>query len=300
MKVGIKAFEIEIPENRQRTGPKIRCVVENESVLELGEKAAKRLLEKESVSGRDIDLILFAGANSPKRWLWSPSAKLQWALNSIGTPAYDVFNGCNSLNVCIGIARDFLTAEIERKRVLIVIADNLSLLGNSKSPEHLPLASFGDSAAAVLIQKDCNQLTILAQSNFTDGSFHDDLWYDTETGRIELDADENRNKLLSIAYKTNYVNQISKAVKKAKLNLQDIHWVCMNQGSPSIIDQVKELMPRKNSVIETYREYGHLGNVDVLVGLEQIQKQNQTKSGQKIVFASSSVGYSWGSMVVEV
>lgn len=301
MKIGIAGFRIGIPEDRIETGGKTKRVLKSGDIIGLAEETGRKLLTELQIDPGTIGLVLFGGAGTPVRWLWSPAAKLQHSLAVQKSLAFDVFNGCNSLHVCLRIAKDHLRLSLTNRRVLILLGDRLSGIGEVGDPKHECLWSFGDSAAALLIERDSESLTLEGQSFTTDGSFHDDLWYDLVEKKTFLDYDPVRNSALLSAYARNYPEQISAATQASGIKLSDLKYIFMNQGSPNIIASTESalgLVP--GAITRTFNEYGHLGSVDVLLGMESLRSAGKICDGDYVALASSAVGYSWGCTVIRV
>lgn len=302
MNIGIRAFNIQIPEHFYSTENIKKMFFKDKTIVDAAFIAGKNVLESLSLDPSTIDLVLFGGFASSERLLWTPSAKLQYLLGISNAFAYDVFNGCNSLQVCLQIAYQFLTTQIEKRRVLIFIGDKLSLIGDHRNVDHKSLWSFGDAASALLVEKNCSKLTLLSQFFITDGQFFDDLWFNTKDETTYLDNNPERNEALALAYEKNYILQIHEVIKKANLLIDDIRAICMNQGSPRTIEKIEKAMNLSpEMIIKTYDQYGHLGSTDVLIGLEKILNNKfSAKTGDHVVLASSSLGSSWGCTVVKI
>jgi len=304
MDIGITTFDIQIPSGRKLIENHKKIFIETGSLFDLVKSAGINVLKKSTVSPNEIDLIIFAGSGSSQKWLWSPSAKLQFDLDLNNAQAFDVFNGCNSLQISIQIAKQFLLANRNKNHVLILIGDELSKIGDINNQEHEPLWSFGDSAAAILVQKNASTLKVVSQSFFTDGSFYDDLWFDPKRETTFLDNDQIRNKNLSLAYEKNYPKQILAAMNDAGIQKKDLATVCMNQGSPKIIDKTEDALGlKRGTILRTFNEYGHLGSADVLLALKYFLTTPYPKNrlqNKYIALASSSVGYSWGCTILKL
>ncbi len=274
------------------------------TIFDLTLMAGEKVLEESKVAKDKIGLVLFGGAGSYRKWLWSPSAYLQFSLGLENAYAYDIFNGCNSLQVCIQVGKQHLQTNPSEKYVLILIADEMSHVGDLQNSEHSPVWAFGDSSSAVLLQSNAESMTIEAQSFMTDGSFYNDIWYDPKASSTYLDQDKNKNAMLVSAYEKNYPLQIQKALKLAGITIGQLKAICMNQGSPLTIDKTEVALGLKSGTIfRSFQQCGHVGSTDVLIALKELlcgAQRNKINSGDYIALASSSVGYSWGCTVIKV
>ena len=302
-KVGIKGFDVQTASGNCLVSGHRKIFLKDETLIDLVARAGRNVINELSVEGSDIGLVIFGGAGSLDKWLWSPSAKLQYLLGLTSAFAFDVFNGCNSLQVCLKLAWESLSASSNYKYVLILIGDELSKVGTVDNPEHSPLWSFGDSACAAIIERDPKNMELISQSFVTDGKFFDDIWVESKSGITYLDVNDSNNFDLIKAYEKNYPEQIKNGLKLASLHEKDLIAVCMNQGSPRVIEKTEAALNLKpGTVIRTFEQFGHLGSTDVLLGLKHLleDESRQVGKGSVVALASSSVGYSWGCSIIKV
>jgi 3-oxoacyl-[acyl-carrier-protein] synthase III len=97
---------------------------------------------------------------------------------------------------------------------------------------------------------------------------------------------------------TNYSKVLENAAAQAAINLSDIKYIFINQGSPKIIDSVeKNLLMPHDTIFRTFQQYVHAGNADVLIGLEA--NMANLKQGDIVALVMSGIGYSWSCSLLQ-
>jgi 3-oxoacyl-[acyl-carrier-protein] synthase-3 len=127
-----------------------RIAAPGETALDIGERAANRLLEQVGERG-DIDVLIFV-SQSPDYLLPSSACILQHRLGlSDRVAAFDVGLGCSGFNYSLWLARSLVLAG-QAGRVLIVCAETYSRYCGPDDISTVTL--FGDGASAAILQAD--------------------------------------------------------------------------------------------------------------------------------------------------
>jgi len=150
-----------------------RIAAQGETALDIGERAANRLLAQ--VGGRDDIDGLIVVSQSPDYLLPSSACILQHRLGlSDRVAAFDVGLGCSGFNYALWLARSLVLAG-QADRVLLVCAETYSRYCGPHDIATVTL--FGDGAAAALLQADpTGTIATIGDSILgTDGSGAEDL-----------------------------------------------------------------------------------------------------------------------------
>ena len=134
-----------------RTGVRERRVVrEDETLVDLAERAARGALDAAGVAASSLDAIVVATTSAP--YLFPSLACLVHArLGLAAQPAFDVAAACAGFPYALTVADQAIRAG-DHRRVLVVGADCLSAYCEPVDRVTTPL--FGDGAGAVILQAE--------------------------------------------------------------------------------------------------------------------------------------------------
>src|SRR5918994_3789060 len=183
----------------ERTGIRERRIAaEDEALTDIALPAARAALEDAKVTGRDIDLLIWATV-TPDMMFPTSSALLADTLDMPDAAAYDLLAGCTGFMYALAQAYGMLASGLAR-RALVVGGDVLSKILDWSDRSTLVL--FGDGAGAVVLEP-------VAKGGFlgfelgADGGGGDSLWLPGSGSRKFDDADRlvkmNRREVFKFA-----------------------------------------------------------------------------------------------------
>lgn len=299
----------------QKVGIEVRHIAgTNETASDLAFKAAKELIEKNSIDKNSIDFLLFC-TQSPDFILPTSACLLQKRLelpNTCGALDYNL--GCSGAIYGLGLASSLIDSG-NAKNVLLITAETYSKYLHTSDKSNRSI--FGDGAAACLISK--SGFAEIGRFIWgTDGSGYDKLIIKTgasrepvKTGKEIEDADghiwrddylymngsgvfnftlEIVPKLINDVMITNEINsydEISLFVlhQANKFMLQTIRKLCQIPKDKFFID----LIDKGNTVSST-----------CLIALKDAINKGLLKEGDKCLMAGFGVGLSYSGCILKI
>lgn len=268
------------------------------STLSLGIKAARKVLEKSNLTGKDIDVIIFT-SQFPEYTCPSQALILHNAIK--GKENDEVFVMDMNVNSA-GMLRAFESASrylLQKKsfnRALIVGADYLTVHCNEDDENSFPI--LGDCGCAVIIEKTEEQ-GFIDNISYTNSDNYDAIIY-PQCGSSYL-ADNNiedrDKKLLISRYNFNQIAEvvtksIKEILKRNNLEMDDISAFCVSQGSIrnryKIIEAL-DMNPEK--YIHVSDKYGVTGVSSTFMALYEGVKIGKVKRGDYIILCSFTHGF---------
>ena len=297
----------------QKTGIRQRHIArQDDTALDLGEKAALNLFNQYGIKATDIDFILFC-TQSPDYKLPTSACILQTRLGiPMSAGALDFNLGCSGFVYGLSLAKGLILSQAARK-VLLVTAETYSkyLAPNDRSVRTI----FGDGAAAVLV--DQATAPMIGDFSFgTDGRGFDklilkyggarypDLQPDIENPEKErgdgeekslyMDGVEIFNFTLDIVPRT-----IEDVLEKNKLTLSEIDLFVFHQANAYMLKNIRNFnsLPKEKFIIDL-EDTGNTVSSTIPIALMRAYEKEMLKSGMKIMVMGFGVGLSWGATIL--
>ena len=157
---------------RERTGIEQRHIAgDNETTVDLAEKASRLAIESAGIDPAEIDLIVFA-TSTPDKIFPSSACILQARLDIHGCPAFDIQAVCTGFVYALAVADKFIKTG-SAKKVLVVGAEIFSRILNWE--DRATCVLFGDGAGAVILEAS-EETGILSTHIHADGKYENLLW----------------------------------------------------------------------------------------------------------------------------
>lgn len=316
--MGIADFAIRIPtgeldlvELSRRSGltaERIRTVVPSgrlstltpdQEIWDLGRDAARTLLERTEVAPHEVDLVLYAGGADWGRPFWSPAAKIA---HEVGVPhafCSELSNFCNAGMAAIAMADDLVRLGRHRN-ALVVVADPLSRLVDH-SGDLLELFNFADAAAAVLLTADeRSRYRVLGSAMRTDPQWVD-YYYGTGAGGEVTIQRAGKRDGLGQAFTDNFTTLTRRVLHDVGRAVMDVDWVLVTHGNQDLHrDYLKALGVAEDRSVFNYDRDGHLGGVDPLLALQDLEDTGRARPDDLILVATAGSGFTWGITALQV
>ena len=274
-----------------KTGISSRHIAaDNESALDLAEKASRILLDKEGIDKGTIDFLLLCTQSSEYR-LPSTSCLLHERLGlpkTAGALSFD--HGCSGFIYGLSIAKGLIVGGMA-KNVLLVTAEAYTkfIAPEDKSTRTI----FGDGAAATLID-EATANKIGAFSFGTDGSGAEKLI--VRDGKLFMDGPDIFNFTLDVVPKT-----MEDVLAKNNLAHSDIDLYVFHQANKFMLDTIRKVngLPR-NKFYVNLETTGNTVSSTIPIALKQLDDAGRLKTGMKVMLMGFGVGLSWGATVLEI
>lgn len=303
-----------MPDVVKRMGVDTRFIARpDETALDLGERAARLLLERTGDPGR-IGALIFC-TQTPDH-LMPPNACLLQARLGLPTSvmAFDLTLACSGYVYGLALA-DSLIASAAYESVLLVTGDTYSRL---ISPEdRATVALFGDGAAATLLCHDTRDGLgpfVLG----TDGSRGQSFIVPaggarqarTEgTALVTEDRSGNRRSLEHIymdgqailAFVKRVVpRNILDVLERAGCAPTEVDLVVLHQASQMTSEYLQQALPfPKDRYFGNLAGIGNTVSSSIPICLRDAERAGRLRRGQRVLLAGFGVGLSWGACLVE-
>ncbi|MEG0283594.1 MAG: beta-ketoacyl-ACP synthase III [Erysipelotrichales bacterium] len=277
----------------------------NKNTSFLAYKAAKDAIENSEIDKNEIDLIIVATFSADYS---TPSCanqvKAQLELNR-DIPVFDINAACSGFVYGLNIVQAFIKAEMYLT-VLLVGAENISkhLDFNDRASSIL----FGDGAGACLFrggetgiidsiiysQDDVNEAILVSNGVNIDTPFtKGDIEFNS---RLKMKGQE----VFKFATKA-CLKVIKEILEKNELSLEDIDYIVPHQANQRIIDYVQKVLGIENNKIITNLAYvGNTSAASIPLVLDELNKADKLKKGNKILFVAFGSGLSYGAALLEI
>lgn len=284
---------------------------ENETAVDLAEKAARNLFSEYNIKPSDIDFLLLC-TQSPDYFLPSSACILQ---DKLGLPtsagALDFNLGCSGCIYGMGLAKGLVDSGMA-KNVLLITSETYSKYIH---PEDISNRSiFGDGAAACLISD--TGITKIGEFVFgTDGKGYDNLIVKTgaskfkdKTGNKTFDEENhvlrddflymNGGKIFNFTLDSVPV-LVKNTLVKNKLDFDAIGLFLFHQANKFMLSTLRKVcgIPKDKFYINM-EQIGNTVSSTILIALKDCLEEGIIHPTEKILIAGFGVGLSWGATIL--
>lgn len=298
---------------RDKIGVSQRYVLgPGETGLSLANSATANLFDKCSLKAANVDLLVFVTQN-PDRRIPNNAAQLAARIEVPTTCAsFDISLGCSGFVYGLSIVESFLAAQ-EMENAILVTCDPYSRI--IAAEDKATNAVFGDAAAACWISRGGGKCRLMGMDFGTDGDGGD---------AIRIDAGGAASPLVSVDLTKgvafherselclhmdgrdvfNFVNtRIPKSIESslisAKMNLEEIDWFALHQGSAYMLKTLARRVniPDEKLLINIDR-YGNTVSSTIPLLLEALMDEKDL-TGNHVLISGFGVGLSWATGILE-
>lgn len=272
-----------------RTGISQRHIVsEGENVATLGANAAIKAMEMANCTLDDIDLILVATCSDDDR-LPNCACKIQKILGKCDVPAFDINSACTGFLTALTMADAYFNSGMY-KRILIIGTETLSRIVDYTDRGTCIL--FGDGAGACVVEGVESENRMIS-SLFADGEKGDALICKSD-GKVIMDGQG------VYKFATRCVpSAINKTLEKANLAADNIDLFVLHQANKRIIDSIARTL--KCDITKFPMNISNVGNMSsasIPVLLDEINRKQYIKKGDKIVLSGFGAGLTYGACIL--
>lgn len=282
---------------RTRTGIQTRQVLTDETLLELGTKAAELALESAGLEAGDVDYILCSTVQGD-----TVTPSLACGLQKqIGAecPAVDINGACAGFIYALDLADAYLKAD-KAERMLIVCAEGMSRLVDWTDRSTCVL--FGDGAGAVVVDggeglfrahltSDGNAVPLNLYPNPGNSPFAVDPKPMTS---LYMDGPEIYR--FAVSHST---ADLKAVVEAAGLALDEIDHYLLHQANKRIVDAVRARLkqPEEKFPANVYRR-GNCSSASIPILLDEINRAGELHRGDLLALSAFGAGLTTGACVL--
>jgi 3-oxoacyl-[acyl-carrier-protein] synthase-3 len=301
-----------------KTGVAVRGVAgANETALDLGVAAGKRLFESGVCAPEEIDFLLFC-TQSPDYFTPTSACVMQDRLRlKTSCGAIDFNQGCSGYVYGLALAKSLIEAETA-SNVLLVTADTYTKFINRRDRSIRTL--FGDGAAATLVTSVEAESELIGPLVLgTDGRGANEIIVPagglrcrpTADTAIEREDDAgnwrsaenlymNGADVFSFALRT-VPPAIDQLLAKSGLTMDQVDFFVLHQANKFILERLRGKMkiPAEKFWIDM-ENCGNTVSSTIPIALESAIEQKRINPGDRVALVGFGVGYSWGAAMVRI
>ncbi len=312
-----KELAIEFPEwTAEKIGEKIgistrHIAAADETALDMAVKASEMILTVEKKAETDFILLC---TQSPDYFLPTSACIMQERLGlrtNIG--ALDFNLGCSGFIYGLALSKGLIASGVA-SCILLVMSETYSKHIHKTDKSNRSI--FGDAAAAMLIEKNDHEY-IGEFVMGTDGRGKDNLIVYNGGLRSKTAHDKTTLKQSDDTINPNYLymngpeifnftiknvpSLVAETLSLNKLSLDSIDFVIFHQANKYILEYLRKKI--KIPEEKFFLDMEHTGNTvsaTIPIALSSATSKGIIKPGDKVLLTGFGVGYSWGSVVIEV
>ena len=280
--------------------------VENQTASDLAYVAAQKLLDNQKVNPADIGILIFISAHHD----YIAPATAFVLQKRLGIPAdsivFDVNLGCSGFVYGLQLGASLLKNSNANK-ALILLGDSSSRMVSPKDTSRL---LFGDSGAALLIEKTSNEKDVMSFGLKSDGNRFNEIYVpaggfrhmnlphelrEEEDGRERSYYHSHMNGTNVFVFSVTDVPKLVRDFMKDKnLTSDDVDMLFMHQPNLFIIKNLlKKLKFPEEKAPLTIDKYGNTSAVSIPITL--CDYYGEKKDGVKnMLLLGFGIGLSWG------
>lgn len=266
-----------------------------------------------------IDLILCVGEEYKEYPLTTSGIYVQEKIGAHRAWAIDVQQRCNSTVAALRLAKAMIRSEPDIRSVLIVGGyRNGDLIDYRDNPASF-MFNLGAGAGAFLVEGGLEKNLLLGNHIVTDGSLSRDtgVRYGGTVQPIEYLPDEVLDELrregnrsltvfdpphmksrLEEVSMPNWLTCLDRALEQSGATRADIGYLNLLHFKRSMYHHMLQTLELSESQSTYLEAYGHLGQVDQMLSLDEGLKRGRVKEGELMVMLAAGIGYVWGAQVV--
>ncbi|GHT66712.1 3-oxoacyl-ACP synthase [Bacteroidia bacterium] len=293
-----------------KIGIKQRHIVsENETALDLAEKAATLFFQEHKIARESIDFILLC-TQSPDYFLPTSACILQ---DRLGLPthcgALDFNLGCSGFVYGLSLAKGLIFGNIA-KNVLLITSETYSKYLHPKDKGNRTI--FGDAAAVTLISTE-GTAEILDFSLGTDGQGFENLIVRSgalrnpvRTNKIQFDESGNLDSddflYMNGSEIFNFTLEfvpllVEDVLKRNNLSKEDINLFIFHQANMHMLNFLRrKIKIEEEKFYYCLENFGNTVSSTIPIALKEAQKEHLLK--ENVLLAGFGVGYSWGGVII--
>jgi 3-oxoacyl-[acyl-carrier-protein] synthase-3 len=281
---------------------------EDESTIDLCEKAALKALESAGIRSDELDQIIVS-TDTPEYISPATAAILQDRLGATGAGTFDLNSACAGFVSAIDTASKYIIADKQYKNILVIGAYAMSKYLNKSDKKTVTL--FADGAGAVILSAEENsERGFLNAHQFTQGQYN--AWMGiyaggtacpinhsvVESGKHQLQFVKKFPKKLN---PTMWTEMSIRMAKEAGIEMKEVSKFFMTQiNINAIYEMLDNLGLEKNKAKYIMHKYGYTGSAAIPTALDESFRNGEIKKGDTIFLIGSGGGLSFAGAAFKV
>ncbi len=330
--IGIESIGVYIPKERHtaeyissQSGTPVEIIKEkvgmisksvpgpDDHTVAMGVKAAKIAIERAGIDPKEIDVVIWAGEVYAEHPMQTYAIKFQGEVGATNAWAFDVNQRCGTVVVAMMLAKSLMLTQ-GYKRILIGSGYRNSDLIDYTNIRTRFMHDLAASGVAIILRADFDQNVVLEGSVISDGQFSEDVYVpaggtvmpisceaiEKRLTYLEVTDPEGLKERLDKLSMKNFVAVVDESLEKSGFTRKDIDYLGLIRMKRSAFEFVANELgvdPYEQSTYFT--EWGHMGQNDAIVSIEEGLKDGKIKDGDLVVLAAAGIGWSWNAMTIK-
>jgi 3-oxoacyl-[acyl-carrier-protein] synthase III len=276
-----------------------RWCSDNESTVDLCEKAAQRALEHAGITAGDLDQIIIA-TDTPEYISPSTAAVLQDRIGASKAGTFDLNTACAGFVTALDTASKYIIADDQYQYILVVGAYAMSKYLNLADKKTVTL--FADGAGAVVLKSEINtDRGFQTSMQFSQGQYYS--WMGIYGGGTKLPIEANgtianKDHLLKFVQRfpkelnpNTWTAMAREMMDRMKIGPEDVDMFLMTQININAIWEMLDNLglPRERAHYIMDR-FGYTGSAAIPMALDEAKKLGKIKKGDTIFLIGSGGG----------
>lgn len=283
---------------RSRTGIRARHLAIEETSNGMAAEAGERALLQAGMKAEELDMILVATL-SPDQVMPNTACEVQKRIGAKKAVCIDLNAACSGFLFALHTAAAYIASGFSNN-ILVIGVETLSKVMDWNDRSTCVL--FGDGAgAAVVTRGEENSYEAVVGSNGEKGHV------------LELADRKNNNPYVSNEDEPYYVtmdgqevfkfavstvpNAIKEVVEKANVKVEEVDHFLLHQANERILQSVAKRL--KLPLIKfpmNLERYGNTSSASIVLLLDELNRKNEIKRGDKLVLCGFGGGLTWGAI----
>lgn len=280
-----------------RTGIRQRQIISNEKLEDIAAVAAQNALDNAGVLASDIDFIICS--NVVNEYITPALSCIIQGRIGAGCPCIDLNGACAGFIYALDIAEAYFSTK-RVKNILIVAAEEPTRMVDWTQRNTCVL--FGDGAGAVVLTQGDNVKSIrLSTSSKQDALYQQRKLESTPfinkeepDGPLVMHGQDVFKMAVSAS-----LRDITGVIADGHLTENDIDHYLLHQANIRIIDTIRtSLKQDKKKFPFNIDKYGNTSSASIPILLDEMNKDNLIKNGDKLVLSAFGAGFTTGACLL--
>lgn len=290
-----------------RTGIKKRRVLSgDETSVDLGIRAAQKVVKRANYKGDEFDLII-AASSAPEEVFPSISCRIQASIGAKNAACFDLKAACAGFIYALNTANAFIKAGLY-KNILIVATDATTKFTDWE--DRATCVLFGDGAGSAIVKADDSEDDIIGIDLLADGTCGDYITLKTQGKSCPLadDITQKTKPFIQMKGKDVYkfvMQEIPPRLKslmdKTNKTSQDIDYFIPHQSNQRMIDALAQRLELDSSkVISNIAHYGNMSAASILVAIREGIDNKNIELPATIMLSAFGAGMTAGNAIIKL
>lgn len=281
-----------------RTGIKQRQIISSEKLEDLATTAIKNALDNAGIEASELDFIICS--NVVNEYITPAMSCIVQGRIGASCPCIDLNGACAGFIYALDIAEAYLATKNIRN-ILVVCAEEPTRMVDWTQRNTCVL--FGDGAGAVVLTKGDDLKAIrLTTSSKQEALYQQRKLEDTPfINKEEPDGPlvMHGQDVFKLAVAAS-LNDIETVMAESNIDENEVGHFLLHQANIRIIESIRTSLKQEKEKFPTnVDKYGNTSSASIPMLLDELNRNNGLKKGEKIVLSAFGAGFTTGACVLQ-